>query len=67
MTASGFRIRVTGPVFVFKSASHALKQLPTCIQKPKINNFDKWIRFLHWLFLVILDDSRSFLDHFRLF
>ena len=52
MTASGFKVRVIGLNFVFKSASLALKQVPTCIQKPKTNTFDKLIKFLHWLFLV---------------
>ena len=36
-----FRVQVT--VFVFKSASLVLKQIPTCIQKPKTNTFDKTI------------------------
>ena len=60
MTASGFRTRVTGLVFVFKLASLALKQVPTCIRKPKTNTFDKSIKFLHWLFLVVLDGFRMF-------
>ena len=30
MMPSGFRVRVTGLVFVFKSAFLALKQVPTC-------------------------------------
>ena len=34
-----FRVQVT--VFVFKSASLILKQIPTFIQKPKTNTFDK--------------------------
>ena len=58
MTASGFRVRVTGLVFVFKSASLVLKQAPTCIRKPK--TLDKSIKFLHWLFLAVLDGFRSF-------
>ena len=68
MAASGFRVRVIGLVFVFKCAS--LKQVPTCIRKPKTNTFDKSIKFLHQLFLVVLDGFRSFqmvLDHFRSF
>ena len=68
MTASGFRVQVTGLVFVFKLASLALKQVPTYIRKPKTNTFDKSIKFLHW-FLVVLDGFRLFevvLDHFRL-
>ena len=48
------QVWVTGLLFVFKSASLALKQVTTCIWKPKIRNtFDtvnKWIKFLHWLF-----------------
>ena len=67
MTTSGFRVRVTGLVFVFKSASLTLKQVPTCIGKPKTNTFDKSHKFLHWLFLVVLDGFRSFLDRFRSF
>ena len=70
MTASGFRFRVTGLVFVFKSASLVLKQVPTCIRKPKTNIFDKSIKFLNWLFLVVLDGFRSFsvvLDRFSSF
>ena len=39
--ASGFRVRVAGLVFLFKLASLALKQVPTCIQKPKTNTFEK--------------------------
>ena len=66
MTTSGFSVRVTGLVF-FKSASLALKQVPTCIRKPKTNTFDKSIKFLHWLFLVVLDGLRSFFDRFRSF
>ena len=68
MTASGFRVRVIGLVFVFKSASLTLKQVPTCIRKPKTNTFDKSIKFLHRLFWVVLDSFRSFqivLGHFR--
>ena len=57
---SGFRVQITGLVFVFKLASLALKQVQACIQKPKKNTFDKSIKFLHWLFLVILDGVRSF-------
>ena len=57
-------VRLQGPShrssFFFKSASLALKQVPTCIQKPKTNNFDKSIKVLHWLFLAILDGFRSF-------
>ena len=61
MTASGFRVRATGLVFVFKSASLVLKHVPTCIRKPKTKNtFHKSIKFLHLLFLVILDGLKSF-------
>ena len=74
MTASGFRVGVTGLVFVFKLASLALKQVSNCIQKPKTNTFGKLIKFLyqllHGLFLVVLDGFRSFqmvLGRFRLF
>ena len=71
---SGFRVRVTGLFFVFKWASLVLKQVPTCISKPKINTFDESIKFLRWLFLVVLDriqvdldGFKSFLDRFRSF
>ena len=57
---SGFRVRVTGLAFVFQLASLILKQVPTCIQKPKTNTFDKSIKFLHWLFLVVLDGFELF-------
>ena len=60
MTASGFRVRVACLVFVFKPASLVLKQVPTCIRKPNTNTFDKSIKFLHLLFLVVLDGFRSF-------
>ena len=64
MTASGFRVGVTGLVFVFNLASLALKQVSNCIQKPKTNTFGKLIKFLyqllHGLFLVVLDGFRSF-------
>ena len=45
MTASGFRVRVTGLVFVFKSESLILKLVPTYIQKPKTNTYDKSVKF----------------------
>ena len=32
----------------------------TCVQKTKKNTFDESIKFLEWLYLVILDDFRSF-------
>ena len=48
MAASGFRVRVTGLVFVFNSASLALKQVPTCIWKPK--TFDKSVNFILVIF-----------------
>ena len=61
MTASGFRVQVTGLVFVFfKSASLTLNQVQTCIRKPKTIIFDKAIKFLHWLSLVVLDGFRLF-------
>ena len=67
MTVSDFRIPVAGLVFVFKSACLALKQVPTCIRKPKTNTFDKSIKLLHWLFLVVLDGFRLFYMDFRSF
>ena len=57
MTTSGFRVRVTGLVFIFKSVSLVLKQVAACIRKTKTNTFDKSIKFLHFT---------SFL-HYRLF
>ena len=60
MKAPSFRVRVTGLVFVSKSASLTLKQVPTCIRKPKTNTFDKSIKFVHWLFLIVLDGFRLF-------
>ena len=62
MMMSGFRVRVAGLVLDFKLASLLQKRVATCIQKPKKNTFDKSIKFLHWLFLVVLDDFRSLLD-----
>ena len=65
MTASGFRVRVTGLVFVFKSVSLALKQVPTCIWKPE--TFDKSVNFILVVFgrfiqfQVVLDRFSSFL------
>ena len=77
MTASCFRVLATGLVSVFKSASIVLKQVPTFIRKHKTNIFDKSIKFLHRLFLAVLDVCRlfqmvlgcfrSFLDCFRSF
>ena len=69
MTVSAFRVQVTGLVFVFKLASLTLKQVPTCIPKPKTNTFDKSIKFLHW-FQMVLGCLRLFqitLGWFRLF
>ena len=80
MTASsGFMVRVTSLVFVFKLPSLALKQVPACIREPKTNSYDKSIKFLRWLFFVfrscrwfrsfqiVLGRFRSFLDCFRSF
>ena len=64
MTASGLTGRVTGLVFVFKSASLVVNHVPTCIRIPKTSTFDKSIMFLH---LVVLDGFRSFSDRFRSF
>ena len=51
MAASGSRVRVTGLVLVFKSASFALKQVPTCIRKsktiPSINELGFYIGYLY--------------------
>ena len=46
--------------FVFKSTSLVLNRIPTCAWKSKTNTFDKAIKFLHLLFLVVLDAFRSF-------
>ena len=54
------RVRIIGLVFVFKLASLVPKQVPTCIRKPKTNAFDKSIKLIHWLFLVVLDEFRPF-------
>ena len=67
MTTSGFRVRVTGLVFVFKSASLVLKQVPTCIRKPKTNTFDKSIRFSYWLYLVVFGRFQIVLGRFSSF
>ena len=67
MSASGFRVRVACLVFVFKPALLVLKQVPTCIREPKTNTFDKSVKVLHLLFLVVLDGFKSFLDRFRTF
>ena len=32
---------------------------PTCVRKFKTNTFDESIKFLYWLFLVVLDGFRS--------
>ena len=34
--------------------------VPTCVRKRKTNTFDESIKFLYWLFLVVLDGFRSF-------
>ena len=46
--------------FVFKSGSLVLNQVLTCVLKCKTITFDESIKFLHWLFLVVLDGFRSF-------
>ena len=60
MMASGFKVTVlvTGLVFVFKSALLVLKQVPTCIRKPKTNKVKS--KFLHLPLLVVLIGFRSF-------
>ena len=50
-----------------KGHPEVLKQVSTCIWKPKTNTFDKSIKFLHWLFMVVLDGLWSFFDGFRSF
>ena len=59
---SDFKIQVTDLAFVFNLASLTLKQVPTCIRKPRTNIFEMSINFLHWsLFLVVLDHFSSLL------
>ena len=79
MTASGFRVRVTGLVLAFKSACLVLQQVPNCIRKPKTNTFDKSSFYFgySWSFQMVSGHFiwfqvvfRSFyvvLDRFRLF
>ena len=79
MTASGFRVRVTGLVFVFKSACLVLQQVPNCIRKPKTNTFDKSSFYFgySWSIQMVSGHFRWFqvvfrsfyvvLDRFRLF
>ena len=79
MTASGFRVRVTGLVFAFKSECLVLQQVPNCIRKPKTNTFDKSSFYFgySWSFQMVSGHFiwfqvvfRSFyvvLDRFRLF
>ena len=63
MATSGFRVRVTGIVFVFKLASLVLNRVQTCA---KTGTFES-IKCLYWLFWVILNGFRLFLDHFGSF
>ena len=76
MTTLGFRVRVTGLVFVFRSASLVLKQVSICIRKPVISQLSFYIRYFQSFqmllecFQIILGRFRSFqivLDRFRLF
>ena len=62
ITASGFRVGITGLVFGFKSAPLALEQVPTCIQKPRKIPLISQLSFDIDCFLVVLDGFRSFLD-----
>ena len=48
ITTWGFRVRVTGLNFVFRSVSLVLKQVPDCIRKTKTNTFDNSIKFSHF-------------------
>ena len=72
MAASGFRDRVTGLVFVFKSASLVLKHAQTAFENlrqiPLISQLSFYIIFgrFNW-FQVVLCGFRSFLDRFRSF
>ena len=66
MTASGFKVRVIGLVFIFKSASLVLKQVPTCIRKrqiPLISQLSFYIGYF-WSFQMVLGHLRTFLDGF---
>ena len=43
MTASGFRVQVTGLVFCFEvsiSGAEPIKRVPTCVRKPKTNIYE---------------------------
>ena len=53
--------------FVFKSASFVLNRVPISVWKPKKNTFDKSIKFLNCLFLVVVDGFRLFEVVFRSF
>ena len=46
--------------FVFKLASFVLNRILTCIGKFKTINVDESIKFLRWLFLVVLNGFRLF-------
>ena len=62
MTASGFRVRVTGLVFAFKQASLVLKQVPTCIRKhrqPLISQLSFYIGYF-WTFQMVSDRFKWF-------
>ena len=71
---TGFRFRISGPVFCFSVGILVLNRVPTCVRKPKSNTFDESIRFLPLVsfgqfgwFQIVLDGFRSFLDRFRSF
>ena len=56
--ASGFRVWDTGLDFCFYIGMNRVHP-PTCVRKFKTNTFDESIKFLNWLFLVVLDSFRS--------
>ena len=45
---------------IFKSESLVLNRVPAYVRKPQKNTFDESIKFLYWLFLVVLDGFRLF-------
>ena len=59
--ASGFRVWVIGLVFKFLSGHELSPSL-----RPAFENLRR-IKFFYWLFLVVLDGFRSFLDCFSSF
>ena len=40
--------------------THTHPTNPTCVRKSKTNTFDESIKFLYWLYFVVIDGFRSF-------